>query len=132
MNSRLIAPCGMNCAICIGHLRDKNKCLGCREMGEGKPKQCRKCAIIQCKILKENKMVFCSDKCEKFPCTRLKNLDKRYKAKYEMSMLENLGHIINFGIRRFVKAEQKRWNCPECEELLCVHRNRCLKCGAKR
>ena len=73
----LIAPCGMNCGICQGYLRDKNKCLGCREMKASKPNQCRKCTISHCDILKKNKMKFCSDKCKKYPCTRLKNLDKK-------------------------------------------------------
>ena len=132
ITSKLIAPCGMNCGICFGHLREKNKCLGCREMSKGKPDSCRKCIIIHCKILKDKNMLFCSDKCEKFPCTRLKNLDKRYKAKYKMSMLENLEKIKKFGIKKFIKSEQKRWKCQKCGELLCVHRDSCLKCDEKR
>ena len=132
ITSRLIAPCGMNCGICIGYLRDKNKCLGCREMSEGKPNSCRKCTIMHCKILKENKMLFCSDKCKKFPCPRLKNGDKRYRTKYGMSVLENLEQIKKLGIKKFVKTEQKRWRCPKCGELLCVHRTSCLKCDEKR
>lgn len=132
INSKLIAPCGMNCGICIGHLRDENKCLGCREMSEGKPDQCRKCTIMNCKNLKENKMLFCSSECEKFPCTRLKNLDGRYRAKYKMSMLENLENIKKFGIERFIISEQKRWECPKCGETLCVHRDSCLSCGEER
>ncbi|MDD5456566.1 MAG: hypothetical protein PHV30_05985 [Candidatus Margulisbacteria bacterium] len=31
MKPALIAPCGMNCAICLGYLREKNKCPGCSE-----------------------------------------------------------------------------------------------------
>ena len=31
MKSELIAPCGMNCGICYGYLREKNKCPGCRK-----------------------------------------------------------------------------------------------------
>ncbi len=132
MKSSLIAPCGMNCEICIGYLRDKNKCLGCREVCENKPNSCRKCTIVHCENLKEKKMFFCSDKCEEFPCTRLKNLDKRYKAKYGMSMLENLENIKKYGIKKFVKSEQKRWACSKCGELLCVHEDSCLKCGNKK
>ncbi len=131
MNPSLIAPCGMNCGICIGHLRDKNKCLGCREMCETKPNQCRKCIIVHCEILKNNNMLFCSDKCEKFPCVRLKNLYKRYRTKYQMSMLENLKYISEFGINEFVKSEQKKWKCSKCGKLLSVHRDLCLKCGEK-
>lgn len=129
---KLIAPCGMNCGVCISHLRDKNKCLGCREMSEGKPEGCRKCIIMHCKILKEKKMTFCSDKCEKFPCPKLKNMDNRYKIKYKMSMLENLENIKNNGINLFIEDEQKRWECPKCGELLCVHRSSCLRCGEER
>ena len=132
ITTKLIAPCGMNCGICIGHLRDKNKCLGCKEMSEGKPESCRKCTIMHCKILKENKMLFCSDKCEKFPCPKLKNLDKRYKSKYNMSMLENLENIKKSGIREFVKNETARWTCPKCSDIICVHRGYCFSCGKKK
>ena len=132
MNSKLMAPCGMNCGICLGYLRDKNKCPGCREMNENKPDYCRKCIIRDCDILKKNNMKFCSDKCEKYPCARLKNLDKRYRTKYGMSMLENLENIKKHGIRKFVQDEQKRWECSKCHETLCVHRDFCLNCGERR
>jgi hypothetical protein len=75
---------------------------------------------------------YCSDKCEKYPCLRLKNLDKRYRTRYGMSMIENLGIIKNLGIAKFFEMEQNRWKCHECGEMLCVHRFFCLKCGTKR
>lgn len=131
MKSSLIAPCGMNCRICLGYIREKNKCLGCRKMDAYKSSYGRKCTIRNCQILKKNNWKFCSDKCEKFPCARLKNLDKRYKNKYRMSMLENLEHIKKFGIKNFIKLEQKKWKCPDCKEIICIHRNFCLKCGKK-
>lgn len=124
----IIAPCGMNCGICLGYLRDKNKCLGCREMKASKPNQCRKCIISHCDILKKNKMKFCSDKCKKYPCTRLKNLDKRYRTKYEMSMIENLKYIQKNGIDKFVNKERERWKCPRCGGIICVHDKKCYTC----
>jgi hypothetical protein len=127
----LIAPCGMNCGICIGYLREKNKCPGCRNMDKSKTKYCRKCIIKNCLILKENNWEFCSNKCKKYPCLRLKNLDKRYKTKYKMSMLENLENIQKLGVKEFIKTEQKRWKCPSCKEILSVHRDICLNCGEK-
>jgi uncharacterized OB-fold protein len=48
-----------------------------------------------------------------------------------MSMLENLENIKQFGIKKFVEFEQKRWQCSKCGELLSVHRNVCLNCGEK-
>lgn len=29
INRNLIAPCGMNCGVCIAYLREKNRCQGC-------------------------------------------------------------------------------------------------------
>lgn len=132
MNALLIAPCGMNCGICLGHLREKNVCPGCRDMDEKKPGYCRKCIIKNCQFLIEKKLRFCSDDCEKFPCLRLKNLDKRYRTKYGMSMLENLESIKNKGVEKFIGIEQDKWKCQKCGELLCVHRDSCLKCGSRR
>ena len=132
MKKELIAPCGMNCGICSGYLREKNKCPGCREMYKNKPEYCRKCIIIHCEIRKKNKMKFCSNKCEKFPCKRLKNLDKRYKTKYHMSMLENLENIKSFGIRKFVQKEVERWKCPKCDRVITCHGGKCLSCGFEK
>jgi len=75
--------------------------------------------------------MYCSDKCEKYPCLRLRNLDKRYRTRYGMSMVENLENIKKFGIEKFVVAEQSRWKCSECGELLRVHRLSRHKCVAK-
>ena len=132
MNVKLIAPCGMNCGLCVGYLREKNPCPGCRSMGVSKPTYCKTCIVKNCLILKNNKLKFCSDKCDKYPCKRLRDLDKRYKLKYGMSMIENLNHIKTLGIKKFVENEDKRWKCPKCGKMLCVHRPQCLNCGAKR
>ena len=128
MNSSLIAPCGMNCALCVAYQRDKNKCLGCRKMDAYESSYGKKCIIRSCPILKKNKMRFCSNKCEKYPCRRLKDLDKRYRTKYGMSMIENLENIKKSGIRKFVESEKKKWKCKKCGDMLCVHRNFCLGC----
>jgi hypothetical protein len=69
--------------------------------------------------------------CDSFPCARLKNLDKRYRTKYGMSMIDNLGDIRKFGIRRFIRNEKERWTCPECGQAICVHRPQCPFCLQK-
>jgi hypothetical protein len=74
-------------------------------------------------------MKFCSDKCEKYPCRRLKDLDKRYRTKYKMSMLENLEYIKKLGVGKFLESQKKKWTCKKCKSLLCVHRDFCLSCG---
>jgi hypothetical protein len=120
MKTGLIAPCGMNCNLCKAYLRDKNKCPGCRSGGNKNKLDTRvNCIIKNCDQLKKNNWKYCSDKCEKFPCTRLKNLDKRYRNKYDMSMIENLESIKKLGIRKFIEKEKKRW--IKGNKIYCVH-----------
>jgi predicted RNA-binding Zn-ribbon protein involved in translation (DUF1610 family) len=48
-----------------------------------------------------------------------------------MSMIENLKNIEENGIRSFIRDEKKKWTCPQCGELICVHSPQCLSCGRK-
>lgn len=131
IHEKMIAPCGMNCGLCIGHIREKNRCPGCRARDAYISGYGRECYIRSCQILKNSNWNYCSEKCEKYPCSRLKTIDKRYRTKYGMSMIENLANIESFGIAKFVESEQTKWKCSECGDLLCVHRNVCLKCGKR-
>ena len=128
--ARLIAPCGMNCSICMAYLRDKNKCTGCRGPDDDKGVSILRCKIKNCEKWKSSKSGFCYE-CKKLPCPRLKQLDKRYRTKYHMSMIENLDYIKKNGIRKFVQKEKARWACPECGGTICVHRRYCYSCGHK-
>ena len=67
--------------------------------------------------------------CENFPCERLKHLDKRYRTKYKMSMIENLELIKKLGLKKFVAKEKMRWACSECGGIICVHKGYCSSCG---
>jgi Protein of unknown function (DUF3795) len=128
----LIAPCGMNCRFCWGYMREKNKCPGCRiiHSPESKKSKYRKtCKIKNCRQIESGKLNHCSPQCDKFPCTRLKQLDKRYKTKYGMSMIENLLVIEEFGIEYFTRNEKVKWRCSQCGEMLCIHKTECLSCG---
>lgn len=124
----MIAPCGMNCSLCHGHIRERNTCPGCHHDGDGKPQGCRTCSITRCEKRTRGKKKFCFD-CDTFPCARMKQLDKRYRTKYGMSMFENLFFIQEKGIRAFVRNEKERWKCPQCGEILCVHRDECVSCN---
>jgi hypothetical protein len=124
----LIAPCGMNCGICWAYLRDKNKCPGCRAPDVNKPATRVRCKIKNCKIVQNSKSKFCFD-CVNLPCEHLKRLDKRYQAKYNMSMVENLEHIKKLGIKKFIKSEKTRWACSKCGDVICVHKGQCCSCG---
>ncbi len=129
---KLIAPCGMNCGICIGFFgyavngrKRKITCTGCR------PRD-KQCAFLKkhCKKLLNKEIEYCFE-CNDFPCEKLKGLDERYRRKYEMSMIDNLEYIQKNGIDKFVKKERERWKCPKCGGVICVHDKRCYSCEVK-
>lgn len=129
MEARLIAPCGMNCGICMAYLRKKNHCPGCRAPDTGKQVSVLKCIIPKCETVRTNESGFCYE-CAQHPCQRLKQLDKRYRTKYGMSMLENLENIERRGLSAFIAGEQERWRCAACGGVICVHRGYCFECGS--
>ena len=129
LEPELIAPCGMNCGLCMAYVRDKRGCLGCRAGDEGKAESCLACTIRTCETRQSGEWVFCNIDCERFPCARLKGLDARYRTKYRMSMLENLREIQDVGVEAFVANERERCECPECGGLQCVHTPECVYCG---
>ena len=123
----LIAPCGMNCGTCIGYLRTKNRCVGCREMSASKLPSRVRCVIKNCAELEKTSSGFCYE-CHKFPCTRMKQLDRRYRTKYHTSFIENLTMIKEKGINSFLEFEAARRACPKCGAVLSVHKDKCLEC----
>jgi hypothetical protein len=126
-NKALIAPCGMNCGTCMAYLRQKNRCPGCRVQDANKAVSVKRCIITNCINLEESESKFCYE-CGKFPCKRLKQLDKRYRTKYNTSFIENLLLIKEKGINEFLSFESKRRTCPNCGSTVCVHRSLCPSC----
>lgn len=127
MDVSLIAPCGMNCALCLAFQRDDHRCSGCRDGSVKKPESRMRCAIKQCDKRLQNRWLNCSP-CEK-PCARLKSLDKRYREKYNMSMMENLASIRENGIRAFLAQQGRQYTCGQCGNSICVHTGKCMQCG---
>ena len=126
MKAELIAPCGMNCRLCYAYIRPKNQCFGCRSSDDSKPASCRNCKIVTCETRIQQGWETCAP-CEK-PCRRLKDLDKRYRTKYHMSMIENLDTVRDVGMDKLLEQQEKRFQCPACGETVSVHRDDCPKC----
>ncbi len=132
MEERLIAPCGMNCNVCISyqaqryHLNEKGfakqYCPGCRPRGKN-------CAFLKksCQLLGEGLVQFCFE-CHDFPCERLQGLDRRYRGKYHLSMIDNLRFLQAEGMEKLLEREEAKWRCPTCREAICCHTGLCLNC----
>jgi len=132
----LVAPCGMNCALCSGFLALKNdlkskgirmiRCTGCRPRN-------KKCAFLKkhCSKLSKGEVTFCFE-CESFPCKRLRTIDERYRSRYRMSMIENLRFIREHGMEKFLEEQEKSWKCLNCGELICCHNGLCFNCDLEK
>lgn len=133
MTEKLIAPCGMNCSLCIAYQfkeKDLNKkgfhktyCPGCLPRGKN-------CTHVGdgCELLGKGKVWFCFA-CEAYPCKMLKSLDKWYRTKYHMSMIENQNYIKVNGVERFLELEEVKWRCLVCGGTICCHNGQCLHCN---
>jgi ribosomal protein L32 len=134
--SDLVAPCGMNCALCACYLAlvndIKNKgvkmpyCTGCRPRN-------KKCAFLKkrCSKLRNGEVTFCFE-CPDFPCAPLKTLDDRYKSRYRNSMIENSVFIRENGLQSFLEEQAKTWKCQNCGEMICCHNGVCFNCGIEK
>jgi hypothetical protein len=131
VEASLVAPCGMNCGICTGYLRKRKPCMGCAGSDVNKPAGCRKCTVTVCQKRQASVSGFCYE-CGSFPCRRIRDLDKRYRAKYYMSMIENLEYIRDNGINDFLKWQDEKWKCPECGGTVSCHTGACVNCSAAR
>ena len=130
MDPSLIAPCGMNCAVCSHYLSFRNnlplgKCAGCRPRN-------KQCAFLKKKCednlkLLNGEITFCHE-CNCYPCRRLRRLDERYRNQYGMSMIENLDFIQANGLGAFVRQQINKYRCAKCGELKSTHNNKCFQC----
>lgn len=132
LKDELIAPCGMNCGLCISYQTlqhelgkkgfKKKTCVGCLPRGKN-------CTFMSkyCDRVGKGLVRFCHE-CSQYPCDRLKHLDNRYRTKYHMSMLDNLETIKTCGIERLLSEQEEKWRCQECGSLICCHNGLCLHC----
>ena len=127
-HQELIAPCGLDCRLCQRYGRSKNPCPGCRGDDSQKLPSCMSCEIKNCPLVKSGQVSFCSE-CHMYPCTLVKNLDKRYRNSYGLSVIDNLDRIRNVGLAQFVNEQERNWSCKGCGELLCMHKPACGNCG---
>lgn len=126
MSVTMLAPCGMNCHVCYVHLKKKKPCLGCHGQDESKPQHCRKCKIKECAT--NQGVDFCSS-CPSFPCAIIKRLDKSYKQRYRVSLVDNAIRLKTVGAKQYLLEEKERWTCAYCGGVISLHDCVCSECG---
>lgn len=124
---KMLAACGMNCAVCYKHL-GKNPCQGCNGASKTKPEHCRKCRIKDCGVAKGVR--HCLD-CDLFPCKYIKALDKSYRIRYGVSLIENSRMLKAQGSTAFQAEQQKKYTCTSCGGTISLHDGNCSCCKAE-
>lgn len=124
----MLAPCGMNCAVCYKHVgirKPAKPCEGCLKDDAHKPEHCRKCNIKSC--VGEKGYTYCSE-CVDFPCRPIKNLEKSYNKRYSASLIENSKTAHEKGVAAFLEQDRKKWTCCKCGGAFSLHDGACSEC----
>ena len=134
INEALIAPCGMNCAICSNYLAfvnnlNKSQCAGCRTSNKKCTYLFEKCSGMNHSLEGNAKASFCFE-CEQYPCKDLKRMDRRYRENYGISVIENLGRIQNNGLTAFVAEQYHEHSCSTCGAMVSIHNKKCFACNS--
>ncbi|WRS28437.1 DUF3795 domain-containing protein [Oscillospiraceae bacterium MB08-C2-2] len=125
LNTALFAPCGMNCMVCYKHL-GKRPCPGCLSEKQNKPEHCRTCKIKECTQAKGIGHCFA---CGDFPCGQMKALDKSYRTRYGVCLVEFSRIAAEQGIEALLSAHHKQYGCPDCGGIISLHDGDCSGCG---
>lgn len=126
ISETMLAPCGMNCFVCYTALRKRKPCTGCRTSSSGKPTHCRECRINDC--VQERGLEYCFA-CSDYPCAVIKRLDKSYRKRYQVSLIENAARIKSLGATAFLEEEKIKWMCTDCSGVISLHDQVCSECG---
>jgi len=128
LDPEMIAPCGINCLGCKAHIMQKKTCPGCLSDSPAKAASCRNCLIKTCAA--EHGLKSCGE-CQTFPCRLITHIDKRYRLRYSLSLVENGLFLKQNGMEAFLDREKERWTCPECGGVICLHNHICRSCLKK-
>ncbi len=131
-SAELIAPCGMNCAICSRYLSyvynlKRSQCVGCRPGNMKCAYLFEKCSGINGALKGNANASFCFE-CRLYPCKQINRMDDRYKKNYGMSVKENLECINRLGVDKFTRNQYEEYYCPKCGGLISIHNRKCFKC----
>jgi len=126
----LIAPCGMNCALCskyLAYLNDLSRpqCSGCRVRNTPCTYLFEKCTGINQGPTGQAQFCF---ECEQYPCQAIDRMDKRYRENYSMSVKDNLQVLRESGLDSLIEIQYQEHRCIRCDGLISVHNRKCFKC----
>ena len=108
---------------------EKKPCPGCRAPKEAhKRKSCQNCVKKNCAF--DQNLTWCFE-CRRFPCAKIKSLNKRYTENYQVDLVQN-GLDARADMDAFLQKQRQRFACPHCGGVVDQHHKRCNECGKPR
>ena len=144
IKKELLAPCGLYCGVCSIYIADRDNnlkfkeklvnlykafvkttdeiaCSGC--MSDGTIFSfCQRCPIRSC--VKDKEIESCHQ-CDDFPCKFIENFPIPVGKKV---ILRAIPTWREKGTKKWIEEEEKRYQCPECDNPLFRGAKRCNKC----
>ena len=134
-----VCPCGIYTKICPIYIADKGNhtrlkeilagalnvtadeiaCNGC--LLESPFVNCQTCAIKACVVEKDIEGCY---QCHDFPCQNIKDKDDITKK----VILRAVPALRELGMEKFIEAEAKHYQCPNCGEQLFMGVRKCRNC----
>jgi len=152
-NEGLAAVCGLYCGACRAYRawQDNNQelleeirqnmasrgtvanledlqCDGCLSGGRLTP-YCQQCQLRLCPDDKSG-VTRCSD-CPDFPCSRITGFNND-GVRHHAEVLDNLRRLQEIGLEAWLKQEEERWCCPQCQTPVDWYARTCFQCGAEQ
>lgn len=100
------------------------QCKGCRS--DIVSIYCRNCSIRKCGIEKDIEVCV---ECNEFPCSVLKAFENDH-CPHHKGLINSQKGIIETGIDGYIKKQQERWRCKDCNRAFSWYETRCRSCGA--
>ena len=144
MTFRYDSYCGLYCGACfimnaykqnrkeiipedwVSSLDDKEiKCYGCK--GEYVFENCRGCRIRSCA---ESKGIEFCNTCPEFPCENIERF-KSWNLAHHKVALHSLEIIKEIGIKEWLKQQEERWLCSNCNHPYSWFEEKCVGCGSE-
>lgn len=123
-DAAMIAPCGLNCALCYRHL-GKKPCPGCRKLEPEPESYQRKCVMRDC--VSARGLFSCAD-CVQRPCKRVKAFEKRYREGYGVDLAADAARQREAGVETLFQEQIESHTCGVCGHLINLHDGICSGC----
>ena len=80
-----------------------------------------------CRALIKKEIEYCYQ-CNDFPCKQLQKLDNKFRKRFDMSMIDNLEIIKEYGKKKLLHKQEEKYKYLKYGGVICLHNSKCYYC----